>query len=154
MKPQPPTILVHFEDLETLLMTSKCALFYEHLSYHAYPCLNKAHRMFVYFMSQKCGTPSRRPLCWRLGAYTPAPYPALLFDIIMIIKSITDYENLTQYAVIYEGGHVGQRDKGVSKVPFHACILHRRQVYIRQRHPTLFCMKQTKMYVTCPFSLS
>ena len=36
-KPQPPTILVHFEDLETLMMTSKMCFFYAHnLSFHAH----------------------------------------------------------------------------------------------------------------------
>ena len=39
-KHQPPTILMHFEELETLLMTShlQCAFFYVHdLSFHAHP---------------------------------------------------------------------------------------------------------------------
>jgi len=50
----PPSILVRFKDLETLLMTSKCAVFYAHnLSFHAYPCVNIAHRMFVYIVPQK-----------------------------------------------------------------------------------------------------
>jgi len=49
-KPQPPTILLHFEDLETLLMTSKmCTVLCIWFSFHAHSCLNRAHRIFVYF---------------------------------------------------------------------------------------------------------
>ena len=60
-KPQPPTILVHFEDLETLLMTSK-------MSFHAHPCLNRAHIIYVYFVSQKLPHPlSATPSAGRPG---------------------------------------------------------------------------------------
>ena len=52
-------ILVHFEDLDTLLMTSKCAFFYAYdLSFHAHPCLNRAHGIFLYFVSQKITAPN------------------------------------------------------------------------------------------------
>jgi len=77
---QPPTILMHFEK------HLKCALFYAHdLSFYAYPCLNRAHRMFVYFMSPKITAPfSATPLlapggiCPRpaANAYRPFTYRA------------------------------------------------------------------------------
>jgi len=58
-------------------------LFYAHdLSSHAYPCLNRGHRIFVYFVSQKnYRTPFRRSLSAGAWAHAPrahAPYPPLL----------------------------------------------------------------------------
>ena len=98
VKPQPQTILVH-EDLETLLMTSvlKCALFYAHdLSFHAHPCFNRAHKIFVYFVSEKnYRTPFSAPLCLRpRGDMSPLPLPT----------ATAVNESIEQRATQYYGG--------------------------------------------------
>ena len=83
-----PTILVHFEDLETLLVTSKMHCSTHDLSFPAHSCLNRAHRIFVYFVSQKITTPHfGAPLCWRPGAYTPL-LPAVFAGIFNISAEI------------------------------------------------------------------
>jgi len=77
-KPQPPTILVHFENLETLRMTSKMCMFYAHdLSFKVHPCLIRAHMIFIYFVSpKKLPHPFRRsPSAGARGhIYAPLPY--------------------------------------------------------------------------------
>jgi len=52
------------------------ALIYAHnLCFHAHPCLNRAHRICVYFQSQKITAPALNvpPSDWRPGAYAPLP---------------------------------------------------------------------------------
>jgi len=85
--PSAVWVEVHFEDLETLLMTSKmCIVLYAHnLSLHAHPSLNRAHRIFVYFVSQKLPHPFRRRLLlapWGICPLCPFPPPLLPSQLI------------------------------------------------------------------------
>ena len=101
------TILVHSEDLETLLMTSKCALFYSHnlsfllLLLRGFIERRIAQRPQCPFLpqqnSQNCCifrvaknycTSFRRPLCWHPGTYAPCPHtPPLSFISELKLKS-------------------------------------------------------------------
>ena len=72
-QPQPLTILVHFEAVETLLMTSKMCIVL--CTWFVLPChsfLNSAHIIFVYFVLQKITSPPfSASFCpW---AYAPLP---------------------------------------------------------------------------------
>ena len=79
-------ILVHFEDLEMLLMTSKMCIVL--CSWSVLPCPSlpqrRAHRIFVYFVLQKNYHTFRCPLCWRLGAYAPSCLQLLLYFLICV----------------------------------------------------------------------
>ena len=72
-QPQPLTILVHFEAVETLLMTSKMCIVL--CTWFVLPChsfLNSAHIIFVYFVLQKITSPPfSASFC--PGAYAPLP---------------------------------------------------------------------------------
>ena len=72
-----------------------CAFFYAHnFSFHAHPCLNRAHRMFVYFVSPKILHPLSAPnstgcpLCPLLAAtpWTPlgAPLQSPVFRVLVL----------------------------------------------------------------------
>jgi len=70
----PTTILVYFEDLDTLLIKSKmCIVLRNDLSFHAHPRLNRAHIMVVYFVSQIITAPPSAA-----GARGHMPMPTIL----------------------------------------------------------------------------
>ena len=64
----------------------KCALFYAHdLSFRALSCLNKAHRICVYFVSQKkLSQPFRRLPLLAPGGMPPSPLPAPLCTNVLL----------------------------------------------------------------------
>ena len=61
----------------------KCAFFYVHdLSFHAHPCLNRAHRICVYFVWQKLPHPF--PVHLLLALRGTCPLPATTVSITMM----------------------------------------------------------------------
>ena len=73
-KPQLPSILVHFEHLQMLLITR--ALFHAHdLTFHAYPCLNWAQNFSCISSRKKLPHPFRRPSLLAPGCICPLPFP-------------------------------------------------------------------------------
>ena len=85
----PPTISVHFEDLETLLMTSKNVHCSMHMICLCPSCLNRAHRIFIYFVPQKITPLSAPPLLAPRGICRSAPTGRHWTCCIRIILCVT-----------------------------------------------------------------
>jgi len=79
MNPQPPTIVVHLEDLDTLLMISKYVHCSMHMIFHSKPIPSSAELAEFLYIScrQKLLHPLLAPLsAGDQGHMSPVPLPA------------------------------------------------------------------------------
>ena len=85
-KSQPPTILLHFEDLETLLMTSKmCIVLY---TWFVFPCpflpQQSSQNFCIFRVAKNYRTPFGTLTLLVPGGICPLPsYPPLLFLVLI-----------------------------------------------------------------------
>jgi len=73
-------------------------ILYAHdLSYHAHPYLKRAHRIFIYFVSQKIMHPHSAPLCWRRGQMALLILPAAAELELFLSRLLNERNCISSY---------------------------------------------------------